>query len=138
MTTPSGLMARAVLDAVRAAAAVTQPDFILAPPAPQEPTVTITRFRKLPIEVDAIQWTGDNEAEVQAFTDGASYFNALDAEDRANCDDPDATATVYDRLHSTWVLVFTGQHIVRGVKGELYPIAEDVLAETYEPVSEAS
>ena len=42
---------------------------------------------------------------------------------------------MYDRLHSTWVLVYTGQHIVRGVKGEFYPIAEDVLAETYEAVT---
>lgn len=102
-----------------------------------------TRYRKRPVEVDAIQWTGDNEADVQAFTTvtapGGSYvlsenFYALDEGDRENCDDPEATATVYDRLHSTWILVYTGQHIVRGVRGELYPIAEDVLAETYDVV----
>ncbi|MGW5582841.1 hypothetical protein [Streptomyces sp. NPDC003857] len=93
----------------------------------------MTTYRKRPIEVDTIQWTGDNEADVQAFTGGPSIFYALDDEDRANSDDPDATAAVYDKLHSTWVLVYTGQHVVRGVKGEYYPIAEDVLAETYEP-----
>ena len=96
--------------------------------------MTITRYRKLPIEVDTIQWTGSNEAEVQTFTGGASHFYALDAEDREGSDDPEATAAVFDELHSTWVLVYTGQHIVRGVKGEFYPIAEDVLAETYERV----
>ncbi|MFJ8538138.1 hypothetical protein [Streptomyces sp. NPDC093591] len=96
--------------------------------------MTITRYRKKPVEVDTIQWTGDNEAEVQAFTGGASQFYALDEADRANSDDPEATATVYDRLHSTWILVYTGQHVVRGVKGEFYPIAPDVLAETYERV----
>ncbi|WP_416975631.1 hypothetical protein [Streptomyces sp. 4F14] len=96
--------------------------------------MTTTRYRKLPVEVDTIQWTGDNEADVRAFTGGASRFYALDAEDREGSDDPEATATVYDKLHSTWVLVYTGQHIVRGVKGEFYPIAEDVLAETYERV----
>ncbi|MEU3683735.1 hypothetical protein AB0E99_22745 [Streptomyces sp. NPDC030592] len=99
--------------------------------------MTITRYRKLPVEVDTIQWTGDNEAQVQAFTGGASNFYALDNAGRENSDDPEATATVYDKLHSTWVLVYTGQHIVRGVKGEYYPIAEDVLAETYERVSGA-
>jgi hypothetical protein len=92
----------------------------------------IVHRRKRPIPIDTIQWLGDNEADVQAFTGGAAYFYALDPEDRENSDDPEATATVYDRLHSTWVLVYTGQHIVRGVKGEYYPIAEDVLAETYE------
>lgn len=94
--------------------------------------MSVVRYRKRPVEVDTIQWTGSNEAEVQAFTGGASRFYALDDEDRENSDDPEATATVFDKLHSTWVLVYTGQHIVRGVKGEYYPIAEDVLAETYE------
>lgn len=97
----------------------------------------IVRRRKRPVEVDTIQWTGTNEADVQAFT-GTANFYALDNEDRANSDDPEATATVFDDLHSTWVLVYTGQHIVRGVKREFYPIAEDVLAETYEPVEEAT
>jgi hypothetical protein len=96
-------------------------------------TTPVVRRRKRPVEVDTIQWTGDNETDVQAFTGGASKFYALDAEDREGSDDPEATATVFDELHSTWVLVYTGQHIVRGVKGEYYPIAEDVLAETYEP-----
>jgi hypothetical protein len=97
-------------------------------------------FRKRPVEVEAIRWTGDNESEVVAWAgrdpQAAGYFNRLDPEDRENSDDPDATAQVFDRLHSTWVLVFTGQWIVRGVKGELYPIADDVLAETYEPVGD--
>lgn len=95
----------------------------------------VIRRRKKPVEVDTIEWTGTNEADVQTFTGGPSHFYALDAEDRENSDDPEATATVYDKLHSTWVLVYTGQHIVRGVKGEYYPIAADVLAETYEPVN---
>ncbi|MFD7996870.1 hypothetical protein [Streptomyces mexicanus] len=98
--------------------------------------MTVTRYRKKPVEVDTIQWTGDNETDVQAFT-GRQNFYALDDADRAGSDDPEATATVYDKLHSTWVLVYTGQHIVRGVKGEFYPIAEDVLAETYEPADSA-
>ncbi|MEU6376770.1 hypothetical protein [Streptomyces sp. NPDC046909] len=99
--------------------------------------MTATRYRKKPVEVDTIQWTGTNEADVQAFACGPSRFYALAEEDRVGCDDPEATAAVFDTLHSTWILVYTGQHIVRGVKGEYYPIAEDALAETYEP-AEAS
>lgn len=99
--------------------------------------MTVTRYRKRPVEVDTIQWTGHNEAEVQAFTGGPAKFYALDDEDRTNSDDPEATATVFDTLHNTWILVYTGQHIVRGVKGEYYPIAADVLADTYEPADAA-
>jgi hypothetical protein len=89
-----------------------------------------TRWRKKPVEVSAIQWTGANLAEVQAFT-GPGYFGAVPPEDRD--EDPDMTAEVYDKLHSTWVHVYDGQWIIRGVQGELYPCAEDVFAATYEP-----
>lgn len=92
--------------------------------------MTTTRFRKRPIEVDTVQWTGGNEAELIAFT--GHRFEPVPVEDRA--ERPDTTAQVYDELHDTWVGVKTGQHVVRGVKGEFYPIAEDVLAETYERV----
>ncbi len=99
--------------------------------------MTVQRFQKIPIVVEAIQWTGDNEAEIVAWVgDDASLgmFYALDAEDRANCDDMDATATVFDRLHSTWVLVFTGQWVIKGVQGEFYPCADDVFKVTYAEV----
>lgn len=90
----------------------------------------MSRFRKLPVEIEAICWTGDNEAELVEFT--GRQFQALDPEDRS--DDPEATGSVFDVLHSTWVLVKPGQWVIRGVKGEFYPIDPDVLAETYEPV----
>lgn len=93
--------------------------------------MTVIRRRKKPVEVDTIQWTGDNEADVQAFCGPGLFLADATAADDAS----EATATVYDRLHSTWVGVYTGQHIVRGVQGEYYPIAEDVLAETYEQVA---
>lgn len=88
------------------------------------------KIRKKPVVVEAVQWTGDNWEELSTFTGGS--FLVLDEEDLQNCEDPEATASVFDKLHSTWVLVYTGQWIVRGVKGEFYPIAEDVLAETYD------
>lgn len=92
---------------------------------------TPTRFRKLPIEISAIQWTGGNEAQVIAFT-GPTYFHAVDPEDRI--EDADITASVFDELHSTWVGVYTGHWVVRGIRGEFYPIDDSVLAESYEPV----
>jgi hypothetical protein len=96
--------------------------------------MTVTRYRKRPVEVDTIQWTGANEAELIEFT--GHRFEAIPVEDRA--EDPDLTAQVYDELHNTWVGVKTGQHIVRGVAGEYYPIAEDVLAATYQRVDQTA
>ncbi|MCW2915516.1 MAG: hypothetical protein JWN52_3584 [Actinomycetia bacterium] len=87
-------------------------------------------FRKKPITIEAIQWTGDNEAELVAFT--GSLFHAVAPEDRG--EGPDITAEVFDVLHGTWVGMYTGQWVLKGVKGEFYPCAADVLAETYEAV----
>lgn len=91
------------------------------------------RFRKKPVEVDAIRWTGDNTDEIIAFT-GPDRIDVVTPAGRPYITlDPEVTALVYDVLHSTWVGVKTGQWIIRGVKGELYPCADDVFAETYEP-----
>lgn len=86
------------------------------------------RYRKRPVIVDAIQWTGDNADEVTAFS--GHRFDVLDPADAT--DDPDATAQVLDSLHSTWVLVRTGDWIIRGVRGEYYPCRDEVFRETYE------
>jgi hypothetical protein len=48
-------------------------------------------------------------------------------------EDPDADAQVYDKLHSTWVFVYTGDWIIKGIRGEFYPCRPDVFAESYEP-----
>jgi hypothetical protein len=93
---------------------------------------TPTRWTKKPVTIDARQWTGDNYDEIMAFA-GSGKFIVLGEEDRANSDDPDCSASVYDKLHSTWVGVMDGQWIIRGVKGEFYPCDAEVFAETYEP-----
>lgn len=92
----------------------------------------VVRFRKRPVVISAIRWTGDNEAEVREFAGG--LFGTVDPEDRS--DDPDITAEVLDKLHSTWVGVKTGQWVVRGVRGELYPLDDEVRLETYDPAGE--
>lgn len=91
------------------------------------------KVRKKPVEVEAVQWGGDNADELNQFA--GSHFDVLDEQDRANSDDPEATAQVFDVLHSTWVLVYTGDWIIRGIQGEHYPCRPDVFQATYEPVA---
>ncbi len=88
------------------------------------------RYVSKRVEVDAIQWTGDNEKAVQRFA--RDCFFKLSETERRNADDPTATAMVYDRIHSTWILVHTEQWIIRGTKGEYYPCDAEVFAEKYD------
>ena len=86
------------------------------------------RFRKKPVEIEAMQWTGDNLAEIVEWA--GDKFDALDEEYRD--EDPEATAQIFDELHSTWVLVYDGHWIIKGLKGEFYPCNAEVFEETYE------
>ena len=88
------------------------------------------RFRKKPVEIEAVQWNGDNFRAVHDFTGEQFYTLGPDERD----EDPDATAQVFDELHSTWVLVYDGDWIIKGIKGEFYPCRDEVFQETYEEV----
>ena len=89
--------------------------------------MAVQRFRKKPVVIDAVQWTGDNEEELVEFA-GAN-FETVD-------DSPEWTARVFDKLHDSWIEARTGDWIVRGVRGENYPVHQEVLAETYDLVNE--
>ncbi len=89
-----------------------------------------TKFRKKPVTVEAVQWDGHNLAEMSDFTRGKFRRRPQPVGST-----PDMRGEVFDALHDTWVTVHPGQWVIKGVKGEVYPIAEDVLAETYELVT---
>ncbi len=93
----------------------------------------MSRYRKRPVVIEAVRFSGTNAAEIRALT-GVGNFALLTEEDRA--DDLDMSAEVWDKLHHTWVGVYDGQWIIRGVKGEFYPCAADVFEATYEAVDE--
>lgn len=86
------------------------------------------KVRKRPVEIDAIRFTGDNADEVQRFL-GDTPFRLISMTSR-----PDIDATVWDKLHDTWVGVKRGQWLMIGTRGESWPVDEGVFAETYEMV----
>jgi hypothetical protein len=88
------------------------------------------RKRPVVVEAEALQFTGDNAAEVQRYL-GDTPFKLLDS---PHSTDPNVIAAVWDKLHSSWVGVKAGQWIMIGTKGESWPVDDEVFAETYEPV----
>jgi hypothetical protein len=77
------------------------------------------RFRKKPVEIEAVRWTGDNMSELKEFAPGLVETHEREARD------DNLTAEVWDYLHDTWVGIKTGQWVIRGTEGEFYPCEDD-------------
>jgi len=75
-------------------------------------------YRKKPVEIDAIQWTGDNRLEIFDFCN-MSYIT--DQELRIQTLEGSMIASV-------------GDYIIKGVKGEFYPCKPDIFEMTYEKI----
>lgn len=89
------------------------------------------KYRKKPVEVDAIQYTGNNIDEIKQFV-GAALFEK---------------GAHYPTGGIAWIKLFiktlegdmevsAGDYIIRGIKGEFYPCKPDIFEATYSAVSE--
>jgi len=92
------------------------------------------KFRKKPVVIEAIQYTGENLREVLDFTgrhpDFEKWFEGFD--------DYQQHVEKNDNIFKIFTLegvmeATPGDWIIRGVKGEHYPCKSDIFAATYEP-----
>ena len=77
------------------------------------------KYVKKPIEVEAVQWTGENFVEICNFCKRSYYDFELKIQ------------TLDGTLKPT-----IGDYIIKGIKGEFYPCNEDVFNLTYDLVEE--
>lgn len=90
------------------------------------------RYRKRPIEVDAIRWLGGPWACLDDFC-GHNWGRADAKEVEYNWDDQEQVV-VWNTKERQWLAVPLGHWIIRGVDGELYACDPDVFARTYESI----
>lgn len=76
------------------------------------------KFRKKPVVIEAVQWTGDNVDDVGDFV-GQSATMTVDG------------AFVIFTLEGE-MLASEGDWIIKGIKGEFYPCKPDIFEATYE------
>lgn len=81
---------------------------------------SMSKFRKKPVVIDAIQFTGQNFSAIEAFA-GGDYGKNEKGEG--------VIATLEGPLR-----ISAGDWIIKGVKGEHYPCKPDIFAATYEAV----
>lgn len=95
-------------------------------------TTPAIRFRKRPVEVDAIQWTGDNIVAVLNFFDAGRETTIVNI----NCPADRSQGWVEIPTLEGKMRASVGDWIIKGVKGEFYPCKPDIFAETYEPAEQ--
>ena len=77
------------------------------------------KFRKKPVTVEAIQWTGTNIEELLAFDPAIALYEGKDSL---------YVPTLEGNMEAS-----KGDWIIKGVKGEFYPCKPDIFEATYQP-----
>ena len=91
----------------------------------------IKKYRKKPVVITAIVWTGKNLAEIIKFTGVSECSKDWTWEQREN------VVTMFGLKIFTLEgshMASIGDYIIKGVQGEFYPCKPDIFKETYEKV----
>jgi len=85
------------------------------------------KYRKKPVEIEAIQFTRTNWEQVKEFTGGK--VQDITIEKRM-----DGIATCIIPTLEGIMSATEGDYIIKGVKGEFYPCKPDIFELTYEQI----
>ena len=93
------------------------------------------RYRKKPVEIEAVQWTGENRQEIFEFLAGPRPATTETYESNCYID--------HSRVEGGLVIITLegehvasiGDYIIRGVQGEYYPCKPDIFQQTYDVVN---
>lgn len=85
------------------------------------------KFRKKPVVIEAVQFTGENDAEVFLFLGfSKTYFSG----------EPGPSQKIEIRTLEGVLTASRGDWIIKGIRGEFYPCKPDIFEATYERAEE--
>jgi hypothetical protein len=85
------------------------------------------KYRKKPVEIEAIKFTRHNITEVEAFTEYAAHTFRIERR-------IDGIATCIIPTLEGQHIANEGDYIIKGVKGEFYPCKPDIFKLTYDEI----
>ena len=86
----------------------------------------MTTFRKKPIEVEAMQWTGDNIAAIWDWGGTAGIYGPTE-------ENPDQL--ILTTIHGEQAVARVGDWVIREPRADrFYPCKPDIFEATYDPV----
>lgn len=93
------------------------------------------KYRKKPVVVEAVRWTGSNLEEIRNFVGSDLIEEYVEFFDIKRTLNKMLVGIAINTLEGT-MRVDYGDYIIKGVKGELYPCKPDIFLKTYEEVIE--
>lgn len=102
----------------------------------------MTKYRKKPVVIEAVQLTWENWNDMCEFADVGSAENrpcgcyvGPDGKPREGYETTDRLGMKIPTLEGVMIAT-EGDWIIKGVNGEFYPCKPDIFEKTYEPVEE--
>ena len=91
----------------------------------------ISRYVKLPVEIEAVEFTRGNFDEIVQFTNGIAKDLTIERSPNGKCW---CTIPTLEGDHKA----MEGDFIIKGVHGEFYPCKPEIFKKTYTMLSESS
>jgi hypothetical protein len=91
------------------------------------------KYRKKPVVIEAIQWTG-NTSEILLFCGSNAKYDVEDSAWKVGKGIPHETLTIHTLEGD--MIASRNDYIIKGVNGEFYPCKPDIFDKTYEPAEE--
>jgi hypothetical protein len=83
----------------------------------------IRHYRKKPVAIETIIWTGENVVEMVEFSPNCFTYHR------------DNIITLQIVTLEGTMTATIGDYIIKGIKGEVYPCKPDIFLLTYEPIN---
>ena len=84
----------------------------------------IMKFRKKPVEIDAMNWDGSNIDAILLFCEGSAHYQLMVS----------GVSKMVIITKEGDMIATIGDWIIKGVKGEFYPCKPDIFDMTYDAV----
>lgn len=95
------------------------------------------KYRKKPVVVEAVRWTGSNLEEIRNFVGNDLIENYIEHFDIERALIKQTLAGIAINTLEGTMMVNYGDYIIKGVQGEFYPCEPDIFLKTYEEVDNA-
>lgn len=93
------------------------------------------KYRKKPVVVEAVKWSGSNLEEIRDFVGDSLIENYMEFLNKDRTIDKMLVGIGIRTLEGDHIAEY-GDYIIKGVQGEFYPCKPDIFEQTYEEVIE--